>query len=107
MNLTLPLAHVVLAFVTLGTFIVRTSSGDSHTSLLRSGYSGKAGGARAFDVTTDQRAFCIWTTCSILLARIDTLEIDAGLISGAVAVGSTPYLTDPGATDLTSRALLA
>lgn len=93
--------------MTLATFIVGASSGDSYTSLLRSGYSGKAGRARTLDITTHQRALGVRTTCSILFARINALEVDAGLIGGAVVVGSAPYLAHSRATYLTSGTLLA
>jgi hypothetical protein len=107
MDLTVPLAHVVLTFMALGTDIVRTSGGDSHASLLRSGHSGKTSWAGTFYISTIQGALCIGTTCSILFTRIYALEVDACFIRGTVAVGPATNLTDSGATDLTSRALLA
>ena len=79
-DLTLGVTQAPATLVTRGTPASGTPGGEPHTALLRPRHPGKPVGTRALDILVFDSAEGIGPTGALLLARVDTLEVDADLV---------------------------
>ena len=79
-DLTLGMTQTFTALVTRGALATGTPGGDPHTSLLWPWHSGKPLGTRTLDILVVNLAQGVGSTGALLLARVDTLEVDADLV---------------------------
>ena len=106
-DLTFRLTQTSTALVTRGTLATGTPGGDPHTSLLWCRHSGKKLGTRTLDTLVVNLAQGVGSTGTLLLARVDALEVDADLVRGTVLVSPAARTADSVTADLTGRTLLA
>ena len=103
----LGMTQSTLAPVASWTLVVGTPGWYADTSLLGCGHSGKPVRTPAVHILVEDAAESIGTTGPLLLTRVDTLEVDADLVTGTVVVASAAHTAHPGAADLAGRTLLA
>ena len=103
----LEVAETSLTLVVGQTVSCRALGGDPHTALLGGGNSSKPLWAGAVHLLVDDVAESVGSAGSLLLAGVDTLEVDADLVTGAVLVVSAPDTAHPVAAHLAGWALLA
>lgn len=78
-DFTLEMTHFAPTFMQRWTLTLRASLWDPDAASLRGGDPSKPGGTGATNILTLHLAVGIWTACTLLLAGIDTLEVDADL----------------------------
>ena len=106
-DLALEVAQPAPALVARGALASRAPRGYPHTPLLGPRHPGKPLGTCALNILVGDLAQSVGAARSLLLARVDALEVDADLVRGAVLVVPAAGGAHAGAADLAGGALLA
>ena len=103
----LEVAQSSLALVVGQTLSSGTLGRDPHTALLGRGHASEPQRAGAVDLLVDDLTQSVGATGALLLAGVDTLEVDADFVRWTVLVVSAAHTADSVAADLAGGTLLA